>query len=139
MLRCAKEFIDLLTSKDLNFDVKETTDKEGDEKIIVSFPYHQKTTKIVFTGDIGEYVMFYVVFESVPDDKYADVLLTCNELNMKYKWCTFYIDDDKDIMDTYNAILTPGNAGEVAFEILVRMNQILDDAKAPFMRALYSL
>lgn len=134
MLTCAELFTKLLTSKEMNFNVH--TFDDGD--ILVEFPYRGKTAKLVFAGKNGEYLSLYMQYESIPEDKFAEVLLVCNQLNAQYKWVKFYIDKDNDLMLQTDALLSTSTADEEAFEMLVRMIEISEKAKGEIMKAIYA-
>ncbi len=131
---CAELFTNSLDAKDLGYQAG--TDSDGDS--VVEFPYKGKTTKLFFTGDNGTYLSLYLVFESVPEEKLADVIFVCNELNNQYKWITFYVDKQNNVVLHDDAIITIENAADEAFELLVRMIQIAEDAKQPIMKAIYA-
>jgi hypothetical protein len=133
IMRCAELFINFLKSKNFNFNAN--VDSDGD--YIVDFPYDGKITKCIFSGDDGKYLSLYLIYENIPEDKLASLIFACNELNTKYKWVTFYVDTDRDLMLHDDAILTPENAADEAFEILLRMINIGNEAKPTIMRALY--
>ena len=133
MLKCAELFVADLSSKNLHFDSYDSNDAS-----IVKFPYDNRTTTCVFKGEDGTYLSIYTVFERVPEDKYADVLIVCNSLNAKYKWLKFYIDEDNDIMVEDDAILTVATAAEECFELLMRRLNIMNESKPEVMRAIYS-
>ena len=105
---------------------------------VVEFPYKGKATKMIFVGDKGEYLSLYLIYENVPEDKLADVIFVCNELNSQYKWVKFYVDDRNNIILQDDAILTVENAAEEAFELLIRMIQISEEAKLKIMKAIYA-
>ena len=134
MLACAELFTNLLSSKGLKFDVRE--DSDGD--VIVAFPYQGKVTRCIFSGEDGTYLSLYLVYERVPEDKYADGVLVANEMNCKWKWVKFYVDSDNDLMLQDDAILTVETAADEAFELLVRMIDIADKSKPAIMKALYA-
>ena len=134
MNTCAELFVQNLKEKNLNFECG--TDKDGDS--VVEFPYKGKVAKLFFCGDEGQYLSIYVVFESVPEDKVADVIFVCNELNARYKWVTFYVDKDNDVVFHDDALLSPESAAEEAFELLVRILKIGDDVKPMIMKAIYA-
>ena len=131
---CADLFIDFLKSKNFNFN--SFVDNDGD--VIVDFPYDGKIAKCIFSGDEGKYLSLYLVYENVPEDRIANMIFACNELNTKYKWITFYVDGDRDLMLHDDAILAPENAADEAFEILLRTINIGKEAKPTIMRALYA-
>lgn len=134
MNTCAELLKENLESKNLNFECG--TDKDGDS--IIEFPYQGKVAKLFFSGEEGEYLSIYLVFERVPEEKLADVIFVCNELNAKYKWVTFYVDKDNDVLFHVDALLTPETAAEVAFEMLIRILKIGDDVKPVIMKAIYA-
>lgn len=131
---CANLFVNNLKSKNLNF--QSGTDRDGDS--VVEFPYQGKITKIFFAGEGGRYMSLYLVYERVPEDKVADLIYTCNELNCRYKWITFYVDRDNDIVLHDDAILSEENAADEAFELLVRTLKIGDEVKPQIMKAIYA-
>jgi len=134
MLPCAKQFVDNLKSKKLNYSTNDT--KRGDT--VVDFPYQGKVTKCVFSGDKGEYFSMYLVYERIPEDKVADLIFLCNELNAEYKWVTFYVDKDNDLIMHDDAIVSIASAAEECFELLVRMLKITDELKTRIMKTIYA-
>ena len=131
---CAELFTKNLESKNLNF--QSGTDKDGDS--VVEFPYQGKIAKMFFSGKDGGYFSIYVVYEHVPEDKIADAIFACNELNARYKWVTFYVDRDADVVLHDDAILSGDSADEEAFELLVRILKIGDEIRPILMKAIYA-
>lgn len=129
----AQLFVDNLKSKDLNF-----SSGTSDDTSCVEFPYQGKVAKLLFSGENGEYLSIYLVYERVPEEKFADMILTCNELNCIYKWVTFYVDKDNDLIFHNDAILSEENAADEAFELLVRILKIGEEAKPKIMKAIYA-
>lgn len=64
----------------------------------------------------------------------------CNVLNRKIRYMKFNLDTDGDINVEYDFPLhSPDDGiGEMAFEVFIRMMQILDSEYGIFMKALYS-
>lgn len=131
---CAELFTKLLNEKNLSFETR--TLEDGDE--LVSFPYKGKKISMFFSEDDGYYLSTYMTYENVPEDKYFDLLIVCNELNTKYKWVTYYIDSDRDIIIHNDAILSLDIAANQAFEILLHFVSISDKAKDTIMKAIYA-
>ena len=131
---CAELMKKDLDAKNMNFTTGTT--KKGDS--VIEFPYKGKTAKMFFCGDEGHYLSIYVVYEEVPKDKTVDTIIACNALNVQYKWVTFYVDDDNDVVLHLDAILSPATAAEEAFELLVRTLNIGDEAKPIIMKAIYA-
>ena len=137
MNTCAELFVESLKEKDLNFE--SGTIKDGDS--VVEFPYKGKVVKMFFSGEQGEYLSLYLVYEHVPAEKQMDTIMACNELNTAYKWVTFYVDRDNDVICHHDAILTVENAAKEALELLIRMVHITiddEDVKKAIMKAIYA-
>ena len=131
---CARLFTKDLDSKDLTYNSGNTSN--GDS--YVEFPYRGKSIRMIFSGKDGCYLSLYMVFERVPEDKVADAIFVCNTLNAEYKWVTFYVDRDNDVIFHDDAILAVSNSAEEAFELMARMLKIGDDVKPQIMRAIYA-
>ena len=125
-------FKELLDSKGLQYSSKIDDDGDG----VVSLPYDGKIVRCFFSGD--KFLSIYIVFESVPEDKLADVIFLCNELNSKYKWATFYVDKDGDIVIHDDALLSPGSAADEAFELVIRLLDITKTCKSTIMKCIYA-
>lgn len=132
MNTCASLFVDFLNAKDLSFGTREL----GDESL-VTFPYHGRNTIVVFGGDNGDHAQLITTVEAVPDEKYVDAVLACNQLNCTYRYVKFAVDKDNDVVVRADAILDESSAGEEAFELLVRNCQIIDEARPVIMKAIY--
>jgi len=132
MLLTAELFINDLKSKDLSYSVNDRGDT-----VIVDFPYKGKVTKCVFSGENGKYLSLYLVYEHIPDEKVADVIFLCNKFNAEYKWITYYVDNDNDLMIHDDAILSVQSAADEAFELLLRMLKIAEELKPAVMKTLY--
>lgn len=80
------------------------------------------------------------LISNIPKEKRARVMEACNALNYQTRYIKFYLDIDGDINAEYDfPIHSPDDGiGEMAFEVFVRMMQILDFEYSIFMKALYS-
>ena len=94
MNTCAELLKKYLEEKKFNF--KTSIVKDGDS--LIEFPYQGKIARMFFSGDEGQYLSIYVEFERVPEDKKAEAIFACNQMNVQYKWVTFYVDNDKDLI-----------------------------------------
>ena len=134
MNTCAELFTKFLDSKGLHY--ASSVDKDGDS--VVDFPYQGKISKCFFCGNEGTYFSLYLVFERIPEEKLADAIFLCNELNARYKWITFYVDKDRDLVFHDDAILAVENCAEEAFELLVRSINIGEEVKPIIMKTIYA-
>lgn len=89
----------------------------------------------VFIDNDGEsYQIRSGVILSVDDDKRANFLEAINEMNLKYRWMRFYIDNDSDLMAQEDLDFAPTDEKLCSLAI-VRAASILDDVYPTFMRA----
>ena len=134
MKLCAQKLKNYLDSKDYKYAVRDT----DNESSVILFPFKGKEAQCIFSGDDGEYLSIYMVYESVPEDKYAQALIACNEVNVKYKWVTAYLDKDRDIMLHLDALLAADADASEAMEMLVRFLDISEKVKPDLMKAIYA-
>ncbi len=131
--KCAELFTNHLNEEGLSF----SSGVDGDGDSVVEFPYKGKKTKIFFTGEDGSYLSMYLVYENVPEERRTDVICICNDLNCQYKWVKFYVDKVDNVVIQHDAILNVENSAAEAFELLVRMIQISEEAKPIIMKGIY--
>ena len=60
--------------------------------------------------------------------QYLAALFTCSELNKKYRWVKFYLDDDNEITAEDDAVIDPYTTGEECYKLLRHMVNIIDEA-----------
>ena len=70
-------------------------------------------------------------------DSFDDVLKTCNELNNRFRWVKFSIDNDNDINMEIDCIVNEDTAGEVVLELVRRLCGIADEAYPELMKIIY--
>ena len=135
MVICAELFAAKMKAEGIRFNVID----RDDGGCVLSVPFEDRTTNVFFDGDNnGTHPALRTVFEHCPAEKIADVLVVCNELNVKYRWVKFCIDNDCDIMVEDDAIVSPESAGEELLELVFRTASIIKDVKPTIMRAIYS-
>ena len=61
----------------------------------------------------------------------------CNDLNAKYRWVKFYLDEDADIVAELDAYLDDQNCGTVCTALVRRMVSVVDDAYPALTHALW--
>lgn len=133
MLICAELFVSNLKSKNLTYDVQDLGDKT-----LVSFPYQNMKILFLFAGQQGEQAQLITSLEHVPEDKFVDLVLACNQLNNQFRFIKFTVDKDNDVMARADAILDTTSAGDECFELLIRSLQIIQDAKPLIMKSIYA-
>ena len=80
----------------------------------------------------------YSLVYQVPKAKQKKMLEAVNELNLKYRFLRFYMDDDGDVSVAYDFPdrLDDASIGKAAFEILVRTLKVMSMAYPALMEAL---
>ena len=78
------------------------------------------------------------VIAHVPPNKTEAALKAINEANILYRWLTFFLDKDNDIIASGDAILSPNVVGDTCFELLNRTLGICDEAYTNFMKAIWA-
>ena len=133
MKLCAQKLANHLDSENYNYSTRENDNGNS----VVIFPYKGKEAQCVFSGDDGKYLSIYMVYESVPEDRFAQALIACNEVNVQYKWVAAYLDEERDIMLHLDALLSPRADASEAFEMLARFLDISEKIKPVIMKAIY--
>ena len=103
---------------------------ENGPSIMVLFIAH------VDTNDISIRVFFF--FFKVKKEKRLLLLDAINNCNDKFRFFKFSIDSDNDVNVEYDFLTESSNIGPMAFEALVRISSVLDDAYPILMGAVYS-
>lgn len=77
------------------------------------------------------------VIAHVPEHKRDKALEVINAANMRYRWVSFFLDGDSDILARGDQVLMPDTIGDTCHELMMRTLAICDDASADFMRAIW--
>ena len=115
---------------------------EGTYRVSVSYKGENVSSikvAVVFDDDgDGLVAMRCWSLGSVKNDKYAKTLLTCNELNERFRWVKFYIDRDQDICAALDAVIDIDTCGAECHQLVTRMVSICDDAYPEFMKVMWN-
>ena len=68
----------------------------------------------------------------------AKAIYICNEMNKRYKWVRFYMDDDSDVIADADAIVDMNSVGASLVELCMRMVTVIDEAYPVFMKIRWS-
>ena len=74
---------------------------------------------------------------SLEKDKSNAVLPILNQLNNKYRFVKFVLDDDGDVNIEYDYLMNCPNPAASARELIIRLVNIVDEAYPELMRALW--
>ena len=113
-------------------------DKKGirytlnEERSFVSARYdadnYKDVTFYIFVDDDGNSVAVRAFSLSKFDGEQIPVAYAfCNEMNRKYRWMRFYLDNENELTAAMDAVIEPKTAGEECYELLGRSVSIVDD------------
>lgn len=75
----------------------------------------------------------------VPAEKKPAIYKLCSDLNGRFRWVKFHVDESDDTITAEDdAVLEANTAGEEIFELMVRMTSIVDDAYPIFMKEIFA-
>lgn len=107
---------------------KYRADNHDDYRLFVDFG-EKDNSRVNFQGyGIG----------TVPEKKLPGALVLCNKLNMQYRWVKFYINDEREVVGSGDAIVEISTVGSECNEMVERMVGIMDDAFPEFMKLKWS-
>lgn len=137
--------INLIAETFEKHDIKFTVvSHHGSEQLLAGFPVDCGPNVIMRfisrDNDNDIAARIFGLISNTPKEKRARVMEACNVLNHKIRYMKLYLDTDGDINVEYDfPIHSPDDGiGEMAFEIFVRMVQILNSEYSIFMKALYT-
>lgn len=116
----------------------------GNEQLLAGFPIECGPNVIMRfisrDNDNDVAARIFGLISNTPKEKRSRVMEACNVLNHKIRYMKFYLDNDGDINVEYDfPVHSPDDGiGEMAFEMFIRMMQILNSEYSIFMKALYS-
>lgn len=75
---------------------------------------------------------------TVDEERRPKVLPVINQLNSKFRFVKFVLDNDGDINLEYDYLMDCPDPAASAKELIIRMVQIIDDAYPELMRAMWA-
>ena len=111
----------------------------------------ENVVKVVYTGDNLKTIPIFVFFDKDGDplvtfkcweianfkDKEAAGIIACNQLNNQYRWVTFYVDDDADVITQIDSYVSEETCGAVCMSLVKRMVNIIDESYPNIMHSLW--
>ena len=94
---------------------------------------------LFFDEDDGGMALRSFNYCKFPESKLANMYQLCSEMNKDYRWIKFYVDErDNTITLSDDAVIQLDSCGDEAWELIVRMVSIGDEAYPKFMKVLWS-
>ena len=128
----AQEFCNYMDAHNIKYTVKK------DNVIRVSYSGTNMDTIAIFViFDVDNDPLVQLQCWEIQNFKTNEpaALVLCNELNKEYRWVKFYIDKDKDIIASLDAVIEKNTCGEECMQLVRRMVNIIDGAFPQIARA----
>lgn len=89
-------------------------------------------------GDSDRYVSILIRdFAMVPEDKKEAMCVVLNDINAKYKYAKFSVEEQA-IIEQADVILTLDSCAEIIHEYIIRLTQILEESYKDIMRGIWA-
>lgn len=92
----------------------------------------------ISTDDDNDVAVRCFRIAQVPQNKMENVRKVLNELNNKYRYVKFVVDDEQDVNCEYDLPIATEAVGACCTEMCIRMVQIIDEAYPEIMKALWA-
>lgn len=126
------------------FDSKSFKYQADEERNLITTGFgglkNKGSIKIMLFFDEDDHVVALRSFEfcAFPEAKKAEMYKACSELNYKYRWVKFYVDDaENQITIADDAVIQLDSCGEEIFELMCRLADIADEAYPYLMKAIW--
>ena len=95
--------------------------------------------EVIFFDEDGNYVHIRTKeYVKIPENLKEKIYPVINELNLNFRWCTFVINTDNELIVKMDAILDMDTCGEECKELIYRTVGICDEAYPTIMKALWA-
>lgn len=139
MNSAAKLFSDYLEQRNVKYSISRSN--------VVSVGYTGENCPSIrlhfFFGEDGRDVAIrsnsIVKIQKEKGGQHLAALIVCSELNKKYRWIKFYLNDDNEIIAEDDAVIEPHTTGEECYKLLQREVDIIDEAYPGIMRAIWGI
>lgn len=83
-------------------------------------------------------VFIRTVISRTYDENIESIYAICSKLNSQYRWVSFYVDSDNDILASASTFLGSEEVYEGSHDLILKMFNIVDRAYPEIMKALWS-
>lgn len=111
----------------------------------------EHVVKITYEGDNLKSIPVYVFFDEDGEplvqlkcwdvvsckDKEDKGIRICNDLNNKYRWVKFSVDNDSDVVISIDAYIDGATCGEECLKLVARVVNITDNAYPDLVKAIF--
>lgn len=128
------EFLD-----EINFDYERKVTDDGVEVVLFSVDTDVVKNVRIFAFFDGNAVSVHCAnMCKVPDEKFADGLFVCNQLNVTYRFSKYYIDDNNEFHIQADGFLDENSAKDETYALVRTTLDKVDEAYAKMMKAIWA-
>lgn len=138
MFQATRQISEAFTEKELKFRVEENDQRSYLEAGFNGDNVKAVKVRFISTDNDNDVAVRAYRIVSTNADKLPKVLKAINELNNKYRYIKFVVDEDNDINAEYDLAVRTGNVGPVCVEIFIRFMNIIDEAYPVLMQAMWA-
>ena len=142
MIRATRNMLDFFERQGMKYSPDIETLKSGIDVVKVTYTGDNKDTirfKIFVDPDEDNVaIRVWTIAKTLDADQAAAVTLLLNDLNNNYRWYRWYLDDDREVTASVDAVITADTIGAVAYELVQRGVDIIDENYPKVMKAMWS-
>ena len=142
MIRATRNMLDFFERKGMKYSPDSDTTKGGDDVGAVTYSgdYKDSSSFGIFVDPDEDNVAIRVwtIAKTTNTRQVAAVSLVLNDLNNNYRWYRWYLDDDREVTAAVDAVITADTIGAIAYELVQRGVNIIDENYPKVMKALWS-
>ncbi len=138
MFQATKQIAAAFDEKDLKYT---TSESEKSSRVVAKFNGDNAKhieVRFISTDDDNDVAVRCFQIVSANADKAAKMKDAINELNNKYRYIKFIIDEDYDVNAEYDLPVRSENVGPMCVEIFIRFMNIIDEAYPKLMQAMWA-
>lgn len=133
-------FLEKLDERNIRYSILKESFNSIDESdiihIIASGDNVSNLQIAVFISDDTVSVRAFSIAKT-PENRKNVIMEKINELHNKYRWITFYIDNDNNLNARMDAYFNNSWAGEICLNGVFRIFNIVDESYPEFMRYIW--
>ena len=142
MIRATRNMLDFFERQGMKYSPDIDTTKAGKDVVTVTYTGDNKDTirfKIFVDPDEDNVaIRVWTIAKTLDADQAAAVTLLLNDLNNNYRWYRWYLDDDREVTASVDAVITADTIGAIVYELVQRGVNIIDENYPKVMKALWS-
>ena len=135
MIRATRNMLDFFERKGMKYSPDIDTTKAGKDVVTVTYTGDNKDTirfKIFVDPDEDNVaIRVWTIAKTTNTRQVAAVSLVLNDLNNNYRW-------DREVTAAVDAVITADTIGAIAYELVQRGVNIIDENYPKVMKALWS-